>query len=372
MNRLWLISTGCFVCGLLLGLILKPDGPDEDQGSQDPSSRAPVRATKSGQRSGGSRINSWRALRDDIRAGNSEQMPQLLYRALEVADPVERRALILESFRGMDGSNWREMMDQFEKMTRKTGRSHEEEWRLAQMKIGQVAGRDAVEWWLEQRGTGAPLEQVVRGWAMTNPGEAVMWLDELEEQDPALRRKVLPLVIAGAALSDGVAAVPLLRQLPVEERTACIGHFAWNLVQSGGLDAAVEWAVQTRRTARPGEEAYAERVGNEVFGKVISAAKGRNGGRALAGHLTRLHEGFPIDEGHLGRAVTGLPGTEGLDLLAGLVGSPVIEGGVESSPMLRLAVQRAKQAGPEAVEKWLEQNSSVPFAETVREMVGRR
>src|SRR6218665_2240854 len=67
-------------------------------------------------------------LRDEIRKASPEALSALVYRALELSDPLQRRQLLLEIFSRMDAGNFEQMIRESERSSLESSRNNYDEW----------------------------------------------------------------------------------------------------------------------------------------------------------------------------------------------------------------------------------------------------
>lgn len=310
------------------------------------------------------RSPSYGTLRAEIRNAPSDEMPGVLKRALTHPDQFERRKLILECFQGMDSNNWRDMFLKFSEVTKETGMTHRDEWEMALMLAGQHGGREAAEWFHETAG-GDQLREAVWGWSQVDPITALAWVDEISKQDPDLKNRLNPVVVGGAIQRDGLAALKMLDAMEPAARMACVGDTAWNLVQRDGMDSAVEWAVQTTEQYGASETDYAQRVVNDVVGRIFNSSKEFSSGRDAAARMARVIAADPAQNHRVGMFVSGLPKGQPLEFLSELANRPVAD--QESmQDLIHSQLNGFVRSRPNDTAQWVEDHPDDPLAETVR------
>lgn len=358
-----MIAAG-MVAGLVIGRLTAPsstDSPaDKLAGPESRATRSSGRATDS--RSAASTV--FGRMQQEIRNASPDQLSGILYRALESADPNERTLLVAQCLNAMDASNWRKCLDQFATITRETGRTHKDEWEACLFRAGQVGGEDALNMF-KQAGLNNQEVQSwsgLYGWATSDPAAATKWLAQLEESDPGQWHRLMPALAAGAALKDPDEGVRLLESLPENERRNCVGHFTWNIVQSGGVDRAVDWMKEVVQHQEGSATPFSSAVANEVMNKVVDTSGGAAGIPDLANRLERINSFMKLDDERLLRTIVKLGGpTSGLDLLARLSGGPVLQDQADSSMLVSAAISATLQRDPTKLAAWFEANPKAPF-----------
>lgn len=359
--RWWHLVIG-ILAGVAAGRWSSP-AANGDSGGNGGKTTGNFRDSKHTERPAAEPLDHAGRLRQEIRRASPAALAGLTYQALETPDNQLRQQLVLEALSHVDESNWKEVMEQFAKITRETGRTHDHLWKEALTVLGKNAGPAVMEEW---RRTGLAKTEVVSwsgiyGWAMKDPQAAGAWLDDVGSSEPDQRQRLLPALVAGMALTNSTKAMELLASLPAEERANCVGHFTWNLVQNEGIDRAVDWMVEVKRAAAGSDnDPYARQVMNEVMGKLFATAGERGGADEIAARLERIHAAVPLDEAVLAQHMGKVQGATGLALLDQLAQGKIFQGGISSSSLLPVTVSRAVSSAPEQCVQWFGQNAASP------------
>ncbi len=309
-------------------------------------------------------------LRGEIRAASPRDLPNLAYQALTVPDASERREALLEAIRATsDPATCVKVIAQFDRITRETGRSHAPLLSAALFEAGKLYGPAMLDAWT---GTDSPtppnyLWETLYGVSFAGPDSAKDWLDH---SDPENRKPLISAVVGGAALHDPDQASLMMAALPKEDRMKCISNFTYNIVQKQGLERAVDWMLEVRRSSPEDEADYAAEVENDLFGRLVAAARSNGGEHELAQHLQRINQDEPISAARWIQTVSGLSGTESLNLLDQLVRSPEFAKTTEVKAALLQAVPYGVFRSLESAEVWLSQHPDSPLAPTVRSNLG--
>jgi hypothetical protein len=299
-------------------------------------------------------------LRRELRAAKSDQLPDLVYRVLQIADPLERKEMLLEALKKSDASNSLAIINEFERITRETGRIQPDIWRMALFAAGRKDGAHLLDVWKAEgkEASSAKVRVTLEGWAFESPQAAMAWLDESDHARVIGRELLYGSVLSGAVLHDIDQGIKMMAEVPVAERRACIGDFTWSLVQNGGLDRAVEWMLEVQRTSAATESEYARAVENEVFSRITGASEGTSGAKEAAARLLQIHRVRPISNEQIVRSVSKMQGTWGLDLIAQLAATPVLSDPGATDQALFSVVSHKP---PQVMRKWLDENPSSPL-----------
>lgn len=235
MNHLF--PAGLLVVGLSVGIVIgratskSSSGPE--QATLDSSG---MRAVK---RERPSRTDSPTGGIDRIRKAKPSEIGGLTGLAASSADPIERQRLVSECLLHMTAENRREILGSFATISRESGRDAAEEWKLAMIRSGQVAGEEVMN---EQLAAGLKNRKqqswsMLYGWGTKDPRAALDWIKKAEANGHETNAENYSAIIAGAALSDPDGALKLLAEIPADRRSGCAGNLTWNVVQNGGVEA---------------------------------------------------------------------------------------------------------------------------------------
>lgn len=371
MKRPWVQLLVVALLGIMIGRFLPVGrantGLVAGEEANEPGMR---RSTKvSNRQHSGTAASSLSALRKEIHAARPDQLPNLVYRSLEIADHAERWAVMLEAFKHADASNVRAIYKEFAKITRETGRINHEEWRLALFEVGRIGGAEVMETWIAEARGLDEMSLTLYGVAFADPKAAMDWYNGTSNTDYPKKERLLPLLIGGATLKNAEEGIRMMEELPVKNRLNCVGHFSWNLIQKEGLDRAVDWMLEVRKSSAATEPGYAKAVEDEIYNKLFGAAEWTGGARELAGHLARIHQDTPIAPNRMLSTVSRMHGNYGLDLMDELARNPA----TANSEALELAVTqvagKSAKNSPAEVNKWLERHPASPLAPRIQQMM---
>lgn len=313
-------------------------------------------------------LTAQQRFREEIRKAPSDKLPDLVFRALELGDPLERRQLLLEIFARMDAGNFEEMIRESERSSLETSRNNYDEWAMMLVRSGQVAGQAAMEVWsADPKNNWDQLAKTMQGWASADPDAAMRWYREQEFQ-PNTRTNMIGAMIAGALSKDRAHAMAMLASLPEEERLNSIQQITFHLVQNQGKEGAIDW-MKTVNSATPGTP-YANKVADAVLDKVVWAGSNLNSIPTVVSDLERYSSAMPVDDNRLARAIMQVRSrgaVRGIELLEQLTTSSLLQSKPPSQMLLDQAVGHAVKNDRAGTEKWLQTNAASPLAQQVRQ-----
>jgi hypothetical protein len=264
-----LSSGGFLAAGLALGILVGKT-PMFSGTSNDSASAGPGLPTKTDRSSATGSIHpDVSAIRKATPAG----LASLTGHAAMMPDPIEARRLVSECLLNMTAANWQDVVASFGNVTRTTGRDPAEDWKLALFRSGQVAGGEAMDFYLGEglKNRGTQAWQTLYGWGTKDPRAALAWLAKAEAEGHATANEHYSAVISGAALSQPEDALKLLGEIPSARRKGCAGNLVWNVVQNGGIDAldpVLEYA-STLDTAQTDNKELANELMVEATNKLL-------------------------------------------------------------------------------------------------------
>lgn len=361
----WWIVPACLLAGILIGRMgVAPAATGEGPASAGRADGKSMERRTAERSAGGA--SAYGRLRSEIRGASPARMAELLKRALLHPDALERRALVIACFEGMDATNWLGMYRQFKEVTRESGVIHPTDQRMSLMVVGRSGGQEAAEWFQKNAGP-EQLREVVWGWAQQDPKAAVGWLNAGAVDDPALRHRLLSVALGGAAHRDGIAAEAMLDALPLEDRLACVSDFTWNLAQRDGMDAAVEWTVKANQRAGA-DPAYTAKIAANVVDRILDACEEVEGARGAAERMARIIASDATQADKMKLFVARLPAGQPFEFLAGISKTPVAASGEMreriGSHLAHLATFRRA-----AAVEWLAEHPDDPLAAELRTLI---
>jgi hypothetical protein len=359
--------------GFLVGRVSSA-GNNGANGNEDDGGSSTKLRTRLGDRPAAEISNSSTSrLRQEIRKAPSDKLAAMVYRTLEIGDPIVRRQLLYELFARMDASNFHEMTLELNRISLETGRDNYDEWLLMHTRAGQVAGQAAMERW-EKEGA-RKTDQAWRtmwGWASTDPDSAQKWLDGIPDIKPEERNKLLTALMSGAIVSDQDKAMKMIASLSEEERIRCVPQFTFHLVQNAGKDGAIAW-LQSVNASEP-DTGYAKRVTEQVFDKLAWSGANQTNAKSMVGDLQRLSSVVPIDENWIVRSMGQIrdrKATGGIELLDQIARNPTLKDVPLTDRAWNSAVKFALERNPAAVGTWLQNNTDSPIHQKVAQMSGQ-
>lgn len=354
----WLYLLLALVAGLLAGRLAPGRAPmAQENASEDGYSN---HRTKSGERvSEAPDASAVGRLRREIRQAPASQLSGLVYRSLEVTDPVERRLLLMEALRLADGPTCMAIVQQFKDLTAETGRDPNIEWEMVLFETGKKAGSEALEAWkAEGKGGGNPMMwHALYGMASKDPAAAMAWLNSPTNGDLPNHDRLISAVLAGAALGKSDQSTRFLAELPEELRKSCIGHYAWNIVQSGGIDGGIDWMLETKKQYADSDPGYAAAVEREMLERIYKSNVFGGAGSKMADHLARIYQSAPMNPEQLISLASRLPGSDRLDLISNLSSKNVFQDNNAEEVLHRIV----SQTSPQEANAWLAAHPHSPI-----------
>lgn len=325
------------------------------------STRSAVRAAR---KSSGP-VTDLQRLRDQIKRANPEQIPALVYRVLEIADPNERKIALFEAIRGATPEECQSIMDQFVGITRNTGRIHDGIWASALFETGKIGGTTMLDSWKVRGKTGSHKElcESIYGVASQDPRGALAWINRDENADLPDREKLLGFVIAGVALTNIPEATRMMNELPMEQRHECLGHFMWNSIQNEGIDNALGWAITERQQVLESDPGYAQAIENDLFDRIYTSAEWTGGAPLMAERIARIHQSSPIPHVRLNNLAQRLHGSDGLTFIDHLTKNHVVA--ADDPEVTVRAIELIAKRSPDVAQNWLRQNPDSPIRDLV-------
>jgi hypothetical protein len=239
-------SIGLVLAGIAIGVIIGRLAPGSGSSGEDGgSAQARMRSSIREHDPRGGAVVSGVAR---IRHARPHELAGLTRLAASTPDPVERHRLVSECLLHMTAENWFDVVSGFHKLSCETGRDPSEEWKLALVRSGQVAGAEAMDRQLAEGLDKTKREcwSILYGWANRDPLAALDWLKTAEAAGHAIPAENYAAALAGAALGDPRSALDLLGRIPEHARQDCIDDLVSNAVQNGGadaLDTIIEYAA---------------------------------------------------------------------------------------------------------------------------------
>lgn len=354
---------GTLVIGFSAGRISSKDGSDSSSSSAADSSGKSARVRTGDRPANEEAITSTSRLKQEIRKSAPGRLSPLVFRSLEIGDPLVRRQMLLEIFARMDAGNFEEMIRESERSSLETGRNNYDEWAVMLTRSGQVAGQAAVEIWAgDLRTNWDQSAKAMWGWSSTDPEAALKWLNSKQDMEPQARGNLLASLMAGAIANDRAKAMGMLAELPEEERTRCVPQFIHHMVQNAGKEGAVEWLKSV--TATDKDSAYAKKVTEQVLDKIVWSGANQYNPTTIVYDLEQLSTAIPMNADHLARAVAQARArnpVSGLDLLDKLVQNPTLKQHAFAPQVADATVANAVKKDPAAVSAWLAKNPGSPI-----------
>lgn len=360
---------GVGILGILVGHLL-PNGRGDDASTEkNASSAADRRRNGSGDSRPETEQASGTADRWRREAGKASpaQFTDLVYRALEIPDPFERRVALLEILKHADPANSGDLIEGFAKVTLKTGRVHDE-WNDALFEIGRKGGVPVMEKWKASGRDGADptMWTTLYGMAAGDPQSALKWLDGSGNEDLVEKNRLYSAVIAGATLTNPDEGIRMLAALTPDQKVNCVAGFTKNLIQNGGLDQGVDWMLEVRKTSVATEPKFVEAAETEIYNRITGSVLREGGAEEMAGYLSKIHAAGAISTPRLVSSISRIPLNRRFDLFDQLAQSPGVGNSEAVTMALEFTINQASRNNPGAVSQWIESHPTSPLTGRIR------
>lgn len=296
-----------------------------------------------------------------------DRIPMAVVASLQVGDPVEQHQRITDHLAKIDAGNWRDVIDKFQSVSHQTGRRHDDLWNLTMVRIGQIAGAEAIE---EMKRRGFEQDQVFYGWAMAYPDAARTWMETPGNTPPDKRGQYLDQLVSGMAIADPGTAMKYMATLPEDQQKSCARDLVHNLVQGNGVESASQWLDQVLDS--PASDDFALWAFNEVVGIVTSTSSPDSTGPGFALEWFKRYadSGYitPEEVGLVAARYQGEYAAKGLDFLQAANNLPVLQDHLANPPGLSKVIQNIYQNDPAAIDRWLNANPTAAFHDTASEI----
>jgi hypothetical protein len=281
--------------------------------------------------------------------------------ALQHGKVPERHFAFMTVLQKLSRDNWREVLQAFQDERKRTGLGHPEMYDVFERRAGEVAGKDAVDYFLKIGWGGAANEAMI-GWAAKNPVEALQWLGR--EADSETRRRVMGAAIRGLAHTEPDLAIKTLEEQPVKERNRYADDLVTTTLRSVGINGAqrlVEGMIARAEANGSLTEDYLKHVfGDYSSLRVFQSAA--NGTISEAFNWLNHHVGQPyVDQRTVAWVTQRLAVENPEETFRWLekVNTAVLRAGDENTMGYRALLEtRTKKEGAPAVENWLRSKTS--------------
>ncbi|MES2997360.1 MAG: hypothetical protein V4733_11180 [Verrucomicrobiota bacterium] len=304
-------------------------------------------------------------LRQAIRSARSDEIKALAKQAISTGDSVVRMALFNEILGRMDAENFLQLTAVPGELSAETGRDNRSEWFMLHVRAGQVAGEEAMEAIGAQNGwRSEKIGSVMRGWAMTDPATALVWLESQKNMAAADRASLVTFLTAGAVFHDEAGAKTLLAGLTESERTQCVPGFVPALIQQSGKEGALAWLQEVKSSApkSPFETAATQKV----FDHFLTNGANQWDAAAMVKEMEALSKVIPLHDDWfsrgMGRVLYNSP-TGGINYLNEIAKNPTLSEIPMSDWMYDNAVRRCLSQDRSALDAWIAKHPDSPAME---------
>lgn len=283
--------------------------------------------------------------------------------ALRHGKVPERYFAFVAVLQKLTRDNWREVVQAFEEERKRTGLWHPEVFDIFARRAGEVAGEDAVSYFLKL-GWGGDANEAMIGWASKSPVEALQWLGR--DADVETRRRVMGAAIRGLAFVEPDLAVKTLEDQPVKDRAEHADGIITSMLRSAGLDAVqrmVEGMIVRATAAGSLKDDYLRQIfADYSFKRIAQLDESSNVAEAVS--WLNPHIGQPyVDRRVIAETAARFARQDPQEALRWLeaVNTTLLRAGEESTVGYRVVLDtwKAKQGAP-AVETWLQTQTAHP------------
>lgn len=207
------------------------------------------------------------------RALPPEEARQQIHEALSAPNDFQRRRRFYEVLAGLSPENWEDVLQSFIVQTTQEGRKHDHEWHATLVRIGEVAGRQALERFLKSHGANPgshEVAQCLKGWAATDPQAARAWYEQ--EADGPRKQFLGGYLVDGLVQSDPQKAAEFVAKLGGGTAGAQASGLVDGIIQTGGLAAATRvFDTMRKDAATSGDPSFAEAYFHQLTERIFYA-----------------------------------------------------------------------------------------------------
>lgn len=372
MKKSWEQCVVFGILGILIGQLLPRAGEEARDPGEDGLSSDARRDTKASLRTESGQAGKQERWRREVSSAKPKQFTDLIYRAMELPDMLDRKMAMFEILKQVDASNGEEIMDGFAKVTWETGRTNTDAWKDALVEVGRKAGAPILEKFKADGCDGGDQKLWIGlyGMASADPHGAMDWLTGATNENLALKNRLFSAVVCGTTLASSEEGIRMMATLPPEIKQACLSDFTWNLIQNGGLDRAVDWMLELRKTSASSEPQFVEAAENEILNKIGSSVLERGGTVEMVSFLSRINADTPITVPQMVRTTARIPVGLRLNFFDQIAQNPAMATSEAVDQALVQTIQQTKKKSPEVVQQWLESHPSSPIALRIRDLLG--
>ncbi len=183
---------------------------------------------------------------------------------------IQRWAKFSESMKAMTKANWREYLEGCTRQTIQTGATFNEQWELALTRIGEVAGKEALEAWKAEEAATGKFTKCWRGmvgWAAQDPAGARAWWEALAAGE--MKNQLAGALVWGLSQKSADEVTKFFLNAPdwVQQRVG--GDAVRALTIAGDFNASAKFVAAW--SDKLGKDADGPR---KLFGEVIRIRQG--------------------------------------------------------------------------------------------------
>lgn len=173
-----------------------------------------------------------------INPKNRDEIRDRTFQALSSSSRLQRQMGMIGVLDAMTADNWQSVWKEHVRQTIESGRVHNLEWSTTMQRVGEVAGREAMEYFEhngQSEGTGNRAAVLV-GWAAADPDGAFSWMANQAPDSP--NQNLWNDLLRGLSERDPMMALERIDEIPEQFRPRGMAVVCDGLIQSGNLKDA--------------------------------------------------------------------------------------------------------------------------------------
>lgn len=173
-----------------------------------------------------------------IKTKDQDELRNRAFQALSSSSRLQRQMGMVGVLDAMTADNWQSVWKEHVRQTIESGRVHNLEWSLTMQRVGEVAGREAMEYFEhngQSEGTGNRAAVLV-GWAAADPDAAFSWMASQGADSP--NQGLWNDLLRGISERDPMMALKRIEEIPEQHRARGMFVVCDGLIQSGNLKDA--------------------------------------------------------------------------------------------------------------------------------------
>jgi hypothetical protein len=209
---------------------------------------------------------SWGLTQENLRRDSAPPPKELL----SLPNEIQRWERFSESLKTVTKTNWSNYLQSYAEHTIKTGAAFNEQWELAVTRIGEVAGKDALEIWKAEEALSGKFTKCWRGlvgWAAQDPAGAKAWWEAMAGGE--MKNQLAGALIWGLSQKSAEEVTKFFLNAPdwVQQRVG--GDVVRALTIAGDFNASAKFVAAWSEKLRKDAEGP-----RKLFGEVIRIRQG--------------------------------------------------------------------------------------------------